>query len=338
VSAAFDGSGRCFVSGLVVTDGGERGAYVWRSDDGGRTFTAPLELGTSPALDRPWLATEDGDSRSVHVVWSNGSDAGVATSLAYTRSTDGGQTFQAPRTIAAVAAGLGNPVVACGAAGTVYVMYGAGSGALEAATDVPMTVNVVCSRDGGLTFSRPIKLGRGEDLISFPDLRLGTVSPAPLARNSSLPAIAADPATGLVCVVYTVHRTGANHADVMLTASRDHGRRWSPPVAVTPPGQVIYFEPQVAIDRGRIGVMAFALAQGRVSVVMMQSAAGSLRFSSPIAVTDHPFNPVRVADPNGRLQLGDYQALATTPGAFHPLWNDARTGKLELYTAAVLAN
>ena len=338
VSAAFDDSGRGFVGGLLVTGSGQRGAYVWRTDDGGRTFTPPLELGTGAALDRPWLATESGESRAVHVVWSNGSSSALATSLGYTRSTDGGQTFEAPRVIARVAAGLGNPVVACGAPGAVYVLYGGGSGALESATDVPMTVNVVCSRDGGLTFARPIELGRGEDLISFPDLRLGATSPAPLARNSSLPAIAADPVTGVVCAVYTVHSAGAKHADVMLTASRDDGRSWSRPVAVTPPDQVIYFEPQVAIDRGRIGVMAFALTQGLVSVVMMQSAPDSLRFSSPIAVTDQPFNPVRVADPNGRLQLGDYQALATTPGAFHPLWNDARTGRLQLYTAVVLAS
>lgn len=109
-------------------------------------------------------------------------------------------------------------------------------------------------------------------------------------------------------------------------------------MAVTPQDHVIYFEPQVAIDRGRIGVMAFALAGGLVSVVLMRSAPGSLRFSSPITVTDQPFNPARVADPNGRLQLGDYQALAATPGAFHPLWNDARTGRLQLYTAVVSAS
>jgi hypothetical protein len=34
-------------------------------------------------------------------------------------------------------------------------------------------------------------------------------------------------------------------------------------------------------------------------------------------------------------QLGDYQALATTPGAFHPLWNQPRTSQLQLFTTAV---
>jgi hypothetical protein len=72
-----------------------------------------------------------------------------------------------------------------------------------------------------------------------------------------------------------------------------------------------------------------------VSVVLIQSEPGSSRFGAPIAITDQPFNAATVADPNGRLQLGDYQALATTPGAFHALRNEARTGKLQLCTAAV---
>jgi hypothetical protein len=220
----------------------------------------------------------------------------------------------------------------------VYALYGGGNGALENATDVPMTVNVICSRDGGQTFAPPIELGHSQDLIAFPGLRIRTTGSSPPARNSSLPAIAADPDTGLVCVVYTVHRPGAGHADVMLTISWDGGRSWTRATAVTPQDQVIYFEPQVAIDdTGRIGVMAFAISHGMVSVVLMQSKRGSSRFGAPIAITDQPFSAATVADPNGRLQLGDYQALATTPGAFHPIWNDARNGTLQLYTAAVPA-
>lgn len=338
VSAAFDEVGRGFVCGLLVSDSGQRSTYLWRSHDGGRSFTAPLELGSGPALDRPWLTTGASGSQVVHVVWSNGSSSGVATALDYARSTDGGRTFEAPRTLASVRVGLGNPVVACGPRGTVYALYGAGNGALESATDVPMTVNVICSSDGGQTFARPIEIGHGQDLIAFPGLRVRRTGPSPPARNSSLPAIAADAATGLACVVYTVHHPGAAHADVMLTISRDGGRSWTRATAVTPQDQVIYFEPQVAIDdAGRIGVMAFAMAQGMVSVVLMQSEPGSSRLGLPMAVTDQPFNAATVADPNGRLQLGEYQALATTPGAFHPVWNDPRTGKLQLYTTVVAA-
>jgi hypothetical protein len=123
---------------------------------------------------------------------------------------------------------------------------------------------------------------------------------------------------------------------VLLAASRDGGRTWSPASAVTPRSQVIYFQPEVAIDdAGRIGVMAFAMKDGMVSVMLMLSEPGSLRFRSPITVTDQPVNPATVTDQSGTWRNGNYQALATTPGAFHPLWNDTRTGSLELFTAAV---
>jgi len=32
---------------------------------------------------------------------------------------------------------------------------------------------------------------------------------------------------------------------------------------------------------------------------------------------------------------GEAQGLAATPGAFHPFWNDTRTGRPEIFTAAV---
>jgi hypothetical protein len=66
----------------------------------------------------------------------------------------------------------------------------------------------------------------------------------------------------------------------------------------------------------------------------MLSEPGSLRFGPPITVTRQPFDPAKSGF-GSSWWIGDYQALATTPGAFHPLWNDTRTGQLQLYTAAV---
>jgi hypothetical protein len=105
--------------------------------------------------------------------------------------------------------------------------------------------------------------------------------------------------------------------------------------AVTPRDHVNYFEPQVAINAaGRIGVMAFAMTRARVSVVLMLCEPGSVRFGPPVTITDKPFDAANSGF-GKRWWIGDCQALATTPGAFHPLWNDTRTGRLQLYTAAV---
>jgi hypothetical protein len=258
------------------------------------------------------------------------------TALGYARSTDGGQTFEAPRTIASVTGTeLGDPVVTCGHPGSVYVIYAVGTGVASAGgsratqpLESPATVTVLCSHDRGQTFGPPIELGQGTIAMSFPGFTGNT--------SDSLPAIAAHPDRGLACAAFTVHQAGASHADILLAASRDAGRTWSQATAVTPQDQVIYFQPQVAIDdAGRIGVMAFAMAQRKVSVVLMLSEPGSMRFGPPITVTSQPFDPTNGPAGGARWWIGDYQALATTPGAFHPLWNDTRTGHLELFTAAV---
>lgn len=331
VSAGFDAAGSGFVCGLMVASGGIKGANrtvgVWRTEDGGRTFTAPVAVTGQGALDRPWLATERRRPRALHVVWSEGTDPRLTTALGYARSDDGGRTFETPRTIVSMANGLGDVMVACGTHGDVYTIGTVGFGAGAADPDTPSTATVISSHDRGQTFDPPIELGQGTDLVSFPGIS---------TASSSVPAIAAHPHRHLVCAAFTVQQAGADHADILLAASRDGGRTWSPAAAVTPQDSVIYFQPQVAIDDGgRIAVMAFAMAKGKVSVVLMLSEPGSLRFGSPITITSQSFDPAKVADQGGDWWIGDYQALAATPDAFHPLWNDARTGQLELFTAAV---
>jgi hypothetical protein len=328
LSAAFDGAGRGFICGLVTkpptsgTKGTGRSIQVWRTDDGGRSFASPVAVSEVGALDAPWLATERQSQHTLHVVWAQGTSRGFTTVLLYTRSTDGGQTFEDPRPIASASRGLDDLRVACGATGDVYVIYDAGSAAVG--NGATATVKVLCSHDRGRTFAPPIELGRDT---------LGNAVPG--SYSVSFPAIAADPNSGLVCAAFSSHEPGADHAQILLTASRDQGRSWSRAQAITPQDEVIYFQPQVAINAdGRIGVMAFAITHDRVSVVLMLSEPGSLRFGSPVTVTSQPFNPAR-SGPRGRWWIGDYQALGTTPGAFHLVWNDTRTGQLQLFTAAV---
>jgi hypothetical protein len=325
MSVAFDSSGRGLVCGSFGTPAGTS-VLVWRTDDGGRSFAQASVVGTAANLDRPWLATDPQSPGAVHVVWSQGSASGLTTAIRYARSTDAGATFDAPRTIASHSAGLGNPVVACGPAGTAYILYSSGKGAVgRVAPDSVSTVTAVCSQDRGQTFQPPITLGRSTDLVAFPGLRGGT--------GSALPAIAADPHSGLVCAAFIDHKAGASHADVLLATSHDAGRTWSGATPVTPQDQLIYFQPEVAIDNaGRIGVMAFTMNRGIVNVVLMTSDPGSLHFNAPITVSEHPFDPAEMD-----YQLGDYQALATTPGAFHPIWSQPHTGQLQLFTTAVPA-
>jgi hypothetical protein len=122
-TVGFDGAGRGLVCSLLValpSPGAPKGSTVsvgvWRTDDGGRSFTPPMTVSGSATgvFDHPWLATERRFPHTVHLVWTEGTTPGVNTALIYTRSTDGGQTFEAPRTIASDPRGLNDAMVACG--------------------------------------------------------------------------------------------------------------------------------------------------------------------------------------------------------------------------------
>jgi hypothetical protein len=328
LSAGFDGDGRAFVCGLLTeppspsSKGTGRSVHVWRSENGGRSFARSVAVSGIGALDGPWLAIDRRRPHALHVVWAEGTTPGFTTGLNYARSTDGGRTFEVPRLVASGSRGLDDLRVACGPPEGVYMIYDVGHAAVGEGSRA--TVTVLCSRDGGRTFDRPIELGRDTLKISFP----GTYS-------LSLPAIAADSDGSLVCAAFSSRDTAIHRSEIRVATSRDQGRTWSRAKAVTPRDHVDYFEPQVAIDAaGRIGVMAFAMTRARVSVVLMLCEPGSVRFGPPVTITEKPFDP---ADSGfgKRWWIGDYQALVTTPGAFHPLWNDTRTGRLQLYTATV---
>ena len=76
-----------------------RAVYVWRTDDGGRSFSAPVTLVEGQYCDHPWIATGRGQTPAradVYVVWGAGNSH---TALDLARSTDGGQSFEPPRRI-----------------------------------------------------------------------------------------------------------------------------------------------------------------------------------------------------------------------------------------------
>ena len=131
--------------------------------------------------------------------------------------------------------------------------------------------------------------------------------------------------------------TGASEVEVFT--SRDHGRSWSAPAVVASDVHGTYFQPQLAVgDGGRVGLSVFELASGRVHVVMVTSTPDGASFGPPRTVAGSSFDPMfGPANSAAQHWIGDYQGLAATPGFFHPLWNDTRTGHLELFTATIRA-
>ena len=117
---------------------GDSGWYV-RSADNGRTFSSPVkvntigkvtltmgERGPKLALGKVGPATTNTRSRvwepSIHVVWADQWSPGVQVYPRYSRSLDGGKTFEPPRALASLT-GIDGLTVAADGAGTVVAFF-----------------------------------------------------------------------------------------------------------------------------------------------------------------------------------------------------------------------
>jgi hypothetical protein len=228
VAVTFDAAGHGFVSGWVGDRAAEDqgAAWVWRTDDGGRSFHAPVRA-VPGFLDHPGLAADP--TRGSEVLYLTGTFTSGG-GLRFTRSTDGGATFEPTRAIDAANGAQGRlPVVAAGPGGLVAVMY-----YVYQPNGTPVAT-VVTSTDYGQTFAQPAPLAP----VNSPS------SSTVQARSG--PALAVDPRTG----------------DLYPRSSDD--------------------------------------SDTQASLVW----------------------------------IGDYQAITTTPSAFHPLWNGSVAGSLVLMTTTV---
>lgn len=321
VTVAFDVRGRGYVCATSYSGG--RAVYVWRTDDGGRSYSAPVTLVADEYCDHPWMAISE---RTVYVAWASGDKSG----LAFTRSTDGGETFETPRTIlepSGVPVISSAPTLAAGPTGLVLAAYDRMP--RRGSSGETSQVGVMCSTDAGKSFGPSVWLGEESPIIGLPD----GVQPV------GSPAAAIAPDGSALYVAFTRHQQGAVHSDIVVAASRDSGRTWSQAVPATPTDDVTYFQPNMTVDEsGRIVISAFALANGRVDVVALVSQPRQLRFGPPLWTTTAAFDPAHsptTPGKHGAWWIGDYQGIATGDGAVHLIWNDTRTGKLELFAATV---
>ena len=86
-----------------------------------------------------------------------------------------------------------------------------------------------------------------------------------------------------------------------------------------------------------VGMLAEGACPGQPAEAMARPR--QLRFRPPLRVTTAAFDPHRngigSSQKEGAWWIGDYQGITASAGAFHLVWNDTRTGKLDLYAATV---
>lgn len=291
----------------IIFSGGSHGGEILfaRSEDGGASFSAPVNLSNSIG--------GDGKGRINRDTWSNGSlDLAIGANgalyaawteyegmLWFARSTDGGKIFSRPQKLAGDAKHPARgPSLAIGPDQTVYLAWTVGE-------DPAADIRVAQSGDGGATFGQPHIVGAGAGYADAPKLAVdagGTLhlvyaesSTGPFGRyhiryaqstagvgkfgvpraisaaapdamaGAAYPALAID-AKGRLCVMWEVLPDSApGPRGLAITISSDGGYSFAPPMRV--PGSV---DPAAGTNGSHQGLLMKKLAAdhaGRIAIV-----------------------------------------------------------------------
>lgn len=232
--------------------GGARRIFFSRSTDGGTIFAAPANLspGTGDSKLPAIVAHGKGE---VYVAWQD--STGPGRQILFTRSTDGGKTFDSPRPVTPHAAGTRAAAISVEASGAVILVW---QGTVTGAPGVVFSR----STDRGQTFSPPRLL-------------------VPGARERQAPAVAT--ADGEIYLVWRDRVAG--RWEILFTRSSDGGETFTPPLNVSRTTGLANAPAIVATGRKRIAVAWQDDRTGTPQIFMARSADGGITFSVPINVS-----------------------------------------------------
>ena len=264
-----------------VWDEGE--IYLAKSTDGGVTWGSHVNVGQGAGnqigVDDPSLAV--GPDGTVYVVWYNPYSSNDLAEFYFTRSTNGGASFENPQHGAGTAASRFEPRIAADPNGThVYVA-------------------VSISEAGGYNIYRIWSDGRGASGTWSSFGRINDVS------GSGVFEAMMDIAAGnnVVYAAWEDQRNGATR--IYGDKSTDHGASFGADFAISPPG-VAATQPRLAI--GPDGTL-YAAYTANAQVYLSRSTNGGQNWSTPVQVSQ-----------TGENELGGWDMAVDGNGSVVVLW------------------
>ncbi|NOT31389.1 MAG: hypothetical protein HOP15_13160 [Planctomycetes bacterium] len=325
-------TGRTYLACLFFSGSG---INLFRSDDDGATWMPAVNAApSSGAMDKEWIAVDNfagpGNGNVYHVV----RDFGAANGVYFFRSTDQGATWGP----------FGGTLIASGSPSNVqgaYVAVGPNHDVYSFWYDsnpTPDQIRMRTSSDQGLTFGPVVTV---TTLTSTGTN--GSLSLVAGFRSSSFPAVAVNPVSGAIYVVYNdpVAASGGDRGNVFLRQSTDGGATWSAAMLVNDDGtaRAQYF-PTVACrpDGTGLGVCWYDNRShaGDVNIErwgVTASIAGSTITFGPNFRISPQFVPVFGVDPVvNSVYMGDYDMMAADDAAYYTTWGDNRDNSIAVPT------
>jgi len=320
---AFDRTGVAYLSTLIYAGGpgalNRTGIALWKSTDSGRTWSAPFPVvertnlsgiwTLSPQDDKEWMAIDtSGGPRdgTIYLAWVRF----LPSSCQFTRSTDGGRTWAAMKTIG----DGGAPQIVIGGDGEIHVV--------QASTTRLFSVT---SHDGGESFSSPVTIAPLPAVnTTFPNLQIQVYQFPSSAGDTSFGSHRGN--------VYTVWVTSTDAypeggsafpATIWFSRSTDGAVTWSAPrrLSDSSSGRDAML-PSVACDPQTGDVVVAWLdrrddADNRVArLYAAHSTDGGATFTQPRAFTSS-------LDLTGTRFIGDYNGTAANATLALTAFSDA---------------
>jgi hypothetical protein len=326
---------------------------ISRSLYGGLTWGSPINVtGTAPG-DRGSVTADPGNSNLVYAAWNTGIFGGLAT-VQFTRTTDGGQTWEPNRAIYTPPAGnlVWNAKVESLPDGTLLYIFTEAilTGLVKQVPQYNYALSMMRSTDKGQTWSAPTKvvamMPRNDPNPQDQVWWAGVTDPNNgngIATAAMGHSTAVDPRNGNLYAVWIDSRfSGGQYDSIAFSRSTDGGLTWSSPIQVNQTPNNIpaldrqAFHPTVAVAAdGTIGVSYYDFRNNTgvsgaltdywlVQCPPSKSSTDGASWTNETRLTDSSFDIEQAVSVSlgGAFAsfLGDYQGLAGVGNGFAAVW------------------
>lgn len=302
-----------------------------KSTDGGKTWSDGTFVGkdSTKAQDKEW-AVVDKNTNTIYLTWTQFDKYGVRDSnmfsnILFSKSTDGGQTWQKAKQINEVSGDCidssnttEGAVPAVGPNGEVYVSWAGPAGLVFDK-----------STDGGDTWL--------QNDVLIDSMKAGWTYDIPgINRCNGLPVTVCDlsnsPNRGTIYVNWSDQRNGTDNTDIFLSKSTDGGQTWSKAKRINDDTTKTHqFLTWMTVDETS-GYLYFVWYDRRnytdeeTDVFMAVSYDGGDTFLN-LKLSEKSFRPT------DRVFFGDYTNISAVEGSVRPIWTSLDRGLTTIWTA-----